>query len=242
MTDQLKELNKYMLYPKNMVSYLKTIIDQKSNNYQKEPMKRCIRYNKNYFVPAHNDKLFWIFYVIKYGFDSYELLGSGIFQEEKNLKLELITHVKAKTKMLKDTYKFKRLDVCESELLNDDKISFKTFHVLCTIHNIDIIFINDRIYSKLYVDNEEENENYTVIHKIGDDYVYEINPREEIITNYMDTKYEVKNYEKPIKSIGSYKLQDLKDIGIEIKLSQNDLNLKKAELYSKICETLNIEI
>jgi hypothetical protein len=243
MTDQiLNELNKYMLHPKNMLSNLKCIVNQRNINYKEPEPKRCIRYNKNFFVPGHTDKLFWIFYVLKYGFDNYELLGSSIFQEEKKLKLELIQHLKAKLKMLKDTYKFKRLDICESELLNDDKISFKTFHALCMIHGINILYINDKLYCKLYTDEDDDIENNKVIHKIGDEYVYEVNPREELVLNYMETKYEIKNYEKPIKSISSYKLQDLKEIGKIVKLSDTDLNLKKAEIYKKICETLNIEI
>ena len=238
---ELTNLNKYMLHPKSMVSYLKNIVKQKNTNYKEPVPKRCIRYNKNYFVPGHTDKLFWIFYVLKYGFEKYELLGSSIFQEEKSFKLELIQHLTAKNRMLRDTYKFKRLDVCESELLNDEKISFKTFHVLCMIHGINIIYINDKLYCKLYVDDEEEDDNNTVIHKIGDEFVYEINPREEIVLNYMETKYEIKNYEKPIKSIGSYKLPELKEIAAIIKLPPSDLTLKKASLYDKICEVLNIK-
>ena len=243
MTDQiLNELNKYMLHPKNMLSNLKCIVNQRNINYKEPEPKRCIRYNKNFFVPGHTDKLFWIFYVLKYGFDKYELLGSSIFQEEKNLKLELIQHVKAKDRMLKDVYKFKRLDICESDLLNEDKISFKTFHVLCIIHGLSILYINDKLYCKLYVDDEEEiNEDNIVVQKIGEEYVYEVNPRQEIVLNYMETKYEIKNYEKPIKSVSSYKLPELKDIGRIIKLSDIDLNLKKVDLYKKICEVLNIE-
>ena len=62
-----------------------------------------------------------------------------------------------------------------------------------------------------------------------------------LVLNYMETKYEIKNYEKPIKSVSSYKLPELKDIGRIIKLSDIDLNLKKVDLYKKICEVLNIE-
>ena len=239
---ELNELNKYMLYPKNMVYCLKEIVEQRTNEkYEKKEKKRCIRYNKNFFVPGHIDKLFWIFYILKFGFEKYELLGSSVFQEEKSIKLEFIQHVKAKTKMLKEIYSFKRLDVCESELLNEEKISLKTFHVLCMIHNINILYINDKMYCKLYL-YDDDGEDAFVIQKIGDDYVYEVDPRKEIVTNYMETKFEIKNYEKPIKSVSSYKLQELKEMAEEIKLPSSDLQLKKIELYNKICQTLNIEL
>ena len=91
---ELNELNKYMLYPKNMVYCLKEIVEQRTNEkYEKKEKKRCIRYNKNFFVPGHIDKLFWIFYILKFGFEKYELLGNSVFQEEKSIKLELIQHV-----------------------------------------------------------------------------------------------------------------------------------------------------
>ena len=240
--DELNELNNYMLYPKNMIYFLKEIVeDQRNSEKVIKDKKRCIRYNKNFYVPGHKDKLFWIFYILKFGFEKYELLGSSVFQEEKSIKLELIQHVKAKTKMLKEIYNFKRLDVCESELLNEEMISLKTFHVLCIIHNINILYINDKMYCKLYL-YDDDGEDAFIIQKIGDDYVYEVDPRKEIVTNYMETKFEINNYDKPIKSVSSYKLQELKDIAEEIKLPSSDLQLKKVELYNKICETLNIEL
>jgi len=59
---ELNEINKYMLYPKNMIYYLKEIVeDQRNNEKILKDKKRCIRYNKNFYVPGHKDKLFWIF-------------------------------------------------------------------------------------------------------------------------------------------------------------------------------------
>ena len=243
MTDKiLNEINNFMMYPKNLVNYKRDIIITKKEKKVCEK-KRVVKYNKNFFVPGHVDKLFWIFYILKYGFEKYELMGNNIFEEEKKLKIEFIQDIKIKTKLLKDTYKFKRIDVCESELLNDEKISFKTFHALCMIHLINILYINDRTYCKLslYLEDSDDLDNYSIIHKIGEDYVYEYMPRPEILNNYIENKYEITNYEKPIKSVGSYKLPELKEIAINMKLPSTVQNMKKNDIYEKICEFLRIE-
>lgn len=239
----LNKLESFMLTPKNLVQYTRSKLKVKYTDKDKDVKKRVIRYNKNYFVPAHSDKLFWIFFIMKYGFEEYELLGSNIFEKEKSHKIELIQHLKAKNKMLRDTYKFKRLDICESDLLNEEKITFKTFHALCMIHSLNILYINNRTYCKLLCDNDEDDiDSLNIIHKVGDDYMFEYMPRIEVTTNYIHSKYEIENYEKPIKSIGSYKLNDLKNMAISMKFPNNVLEMKKAEIYEKICEYLNIEI
>lgn len=239
----INNLQSFMLTPKNLVNYTRNKLKVTALENDKDTLKRVVRYNKNYFVPAHNDKLFWIFFIMKNGFEEYELLGNNIFEKEKTYKIELIEHVKSKNKMLRDTYKFKRLDICESDLLNEEKISFKTFHALCMIHCLNILYINNRTYCKLLCDSDDfDIENLNIIHKVGDDYMFEYMPRIEITTNYIQNKYEIENYEKPIKSIGSYKLNDLKNMAIAMKFPSKVIDMKKAEIYEKICEYLNIEI
>ena len=68
--------------------------------------------------------------------------------------------------------------------------------------------------------------------KIGDDYVYEVDPRKEIVTNYMETKFEIKNYEKPIKSVSSYKLQELKELYDSGALSKDQFEKAKKKLLN----------
>ena len=235
----IKNMSKFMLTPKNMVNF--TRYKFKREEKIEINKTKVVRYNKNFFVPGHKDKLFWIFYILQNGFENYELIGNNIFQVEKEEKLNLISVFNAKLKLLKEVYKFKRLDVCESELLNEEKISLKTFHALCVIYNFNVLFIKERTYCKLSIfGDEEEIDNYFIIHQIGDDYVYEFKPRIEILNSYLENKFEISNYEKPIKSIGSYKLSDLKDMAGLMKFNTPVMNLKKQELYDKICEYLNL--
>jgi len=196
------------------------------------------KFHRNVFVPKTGDTLFWLFYILQNGLDVYELLGDNIFLTEKNEKIKNIETIKKNKAKLKD-YGIKKHSTCENDLLNEPTISLKTFHVLCICHDIDFLFLKNRVYYLHVCDEEQfrdEQKVCAVIHEM-DDGVYgcEFTTHVDIFNNYMDTRMKMESYEKPIKSVASYTIAQLRELCNILKINTNredGTSKTKSILYS----------
>lgn len=256
--DILESMHQYMLSPKNMMN----ISNNLKNNFstpkpiEKKKAKVSNSMRQKMFIPGKKDTLFWIFYILKHGFDDYNLIGSNEYVYEKEVKVKYIDKIRENKKVLRQ-HGFNKLSECENELINEDFITLKTFQVLCVLEKIPYCFITANIiysdeFTDLDVDGEEtpsvvedieKYKNINVIHKTNSNhYALEIDGYTMII-NYKKNRYKIENLEKPIKSIGNYKVDDLKQIMKHFKLPVADeqgKNLTKQKIYEIIYYILQI--
>jgi len=117
-----------------------------------------------------------------------------------------------------DLMKFKNKDKIMENLMYEKKINMKTFNALCMYYKINVLFVKDNIFFKMYYSE-------------GSIYTMDENYR---FVETIDTtdKYEILNIDKPFKSISSYKLEELRDISRILHLPCE--NLKKQLLYDSI--------
>ena len=225
-----------MLTGKMMTNALK--YSNFGNTYSK-PKKETINSNKSVsptaslFTPSERDGLFWCFFVIKNGFAAYEFPETTSFINEKNIKIQLIEQLREKKQLLK-TKKIKNIkEDVEDDRANQQKISVKTFIALCISENINILFIHKRKYFEMICD---ENSRYHVVHKHDnpEKYCYEIETSPEQIEKYKKEFFEMESFEKPLKAISNYKVNELlgfaKKLGLEEK-HENIHKKNKKELY-----------
>jgi len=177
------------------------------------------------FIPYEKDKLFWCFYIFKHGLGDYEIMENKNIVKEKEEKIKYIEKIR-KNKSLLKSHKIKLLPNIESNLLNDDVITLKTFHVLCILENINYLLIDKHFYYEKRVD--EDTPVFT-LHKNKDIYSYEINK----INDYKTTKYPKIEVDKSFQCISSYTLKDLKEIYTKLNIEVNPL-WKKKELYENL--------
>ena len=55
--------------------------------------------------------------------------------------------------------KFNKLNDIENELINDERISLKTFHILCVIENLEFVYLDKNIlfsYPEISIEDVEE--------------------------------------------------------------------------------------
>lgn len=301
----LNELRDYMFTSKLLRDKTRNI---NNNIIVKESKKKTYKYHRSLFVPDKGDTLFWIFYSIVNGIDMYELIGNNYFITEKNEKIKYIDIIKQNKDKIRE-YKIKKISSCEDDLINNECISLKTFHMLCICHDIDFMFIKNRTYyiHKMdieeeienkyvnnsiinnYIDNEpydnvdnddsdDDNEEYKkyqkidwdkenclldvnnkiinekreqvimkniyVIHQLeNNNYGCEFKIYKEVFENYKQTRLKIMNYDKPIKSMTSYSLNELKDIcnTLHIKIERNQgKNKTKTELYTDIISYIDV--
>ncbi len=223
MNIDIEEYNNHMFTTSNLLKYCKHIIKEDKNIIlvaEKEKIKEKHRINNiqnKFYNPNQKDSLFWCFYILKYGYFNYEMEINGqyfsIEKKEKIKYVELLRNNKDKLKI----HKIKPYSEIEDDLVNKDKISIKTFFALCIIENINSIIIdNHKIYEIICSDDKI---NVLIKDKLTNEYSIEIDASNEIIHNYRLTYYIMPTFDASLKSISSYKLDELIDLCIKLGIS-----------------------
>ena len=257
----------YILNDKNMENYLKydfknknsnipTNIVMDTNNYIYNKNNSCkmksqplannlveqnINITNDFFMPKEQDTLFWTYYIISFGLTSYEMLNIRNSLMAKQIKIDLVQKLRINKPILKIN-KYDTLINMENNLVNEQMIDMKTVMSLLAIDNINVIYVKGKTYYELLFN--EENPVYIIREKeIGTKYMkkygFEIgntNNIEQIKT----TLYKIDKLDKPIKSLSTYKVQELLDICeklcIETKQTGKNKHKTKNELYEAIMQ------
>jgi hypothetical protein len=140
-----------------------------------------------------------------------------------------------------------------SDILSNEKINFKNAILYCLFYKINIVFINHekRIYftihssdsndtMNLYIEFSLKSQPQSSSNKIKD-YKYLILTDEDKIKQ-TKSYYNIENVSKPLLSISSYKVEQLKEIAsclnLTIENSDQSTKIKKNDLYTLIDEHL----
>jgi hypothetical protein len=192
------------------------------------------KYEKqNMYKPKQKDSLFWCFYILKNGFSNYEMeINNQYFVVEKNEKFKYIDLLRKNKDILK-LHKIKPLTQLEDDLANKDRISPKTFFALCALENINVLLVDKRkVYELLCVDIDSLHP-INVVHRNNEKHEHsiELDATKEIIDKYRETYYKLNSFDSTLKSMSSYKLEELidlcKKLNINIEKNNNDSSKKK---------------
>lgn len=195
----------------------------KDKEKDKENLKE--KSKDNIYKPFQTDSLFWCFYILKYGLSKYEMeVGNQHFPIEKAEKFKYIELLRTKKDILKIN-KIKPLSDLENDLANNPRISIKTFFALCIIEKINILLVDKR---KIYESITNDETKVNVIHRNGVSFEHsiEFNVPDDKLANFRDTYYKVQGFDSGLKSMTSYKVDELlelcKKFDIDVTVSNND--------------------
>jgi hypothetical protein len=228
-------LQDYMLDETNIKKALEmkmTKIDTAFNEKKQDKYKE-LKPKNGIFIPKEKDTLFWCFFIMKHGDVKYELLDHKNIITEKKNKIEYVEKIR-KEKQIVKTYKFATLTHIENNLANEYHLDIKTFLTLCAIENLNILFVKNKTYFELLMN--DSNELHIVYLLQNNKYGYEINPINA--TQIKNTLYKLDNIDKPIKSMTGYKLSELIEIcqklAIDTVNKETNKNKCKKDLYESI--------
>ena len=239
----VNKLKNYMLTEERIDHYLSYSIHNKINKKEENEFKEQVKKVKEkitvekkitnpFFIPRQKDSLFWCFYAIVNGIEKYENLHVINVVIEKTLKIEYVEKLRLKKELLK-IHKCGSLLHLENSLVNEQKIDMKTFIALCVLENINVLYINNKIYFELQMNSQS-------IEK----YKYAVEENSFKANDYKNSLYQVTNLDKPIKAISSYKSEELVEIasklGLETKKADGKPMLKK-DIYEKIIQKLSLK-
>ena len=159
----------------------------------------------------------------------------------KQIKINYIDKIRKNKPILK-IYKFDTITNIEANLSNENVINIRTVMSLCAIYKINVIFIKKNTYYELLMNDTEliyfirETEYKS---KYCNKYGFEIGDKNKL-ENIKQTMYRVEVLGKPIKSLSSYKVQDLIDIcsklAIEVINKDTGKTKSKNDLYESIIQ------
>jgi hypothetical protein len=222
----LKNINKYTRF--NIIETKKKIDNKPKNIINKN----------NIFYPTEDDSLFWCFYICKHSLDNYinfiEKMNTNKFVYEKKEKINIIEECR-NNKVVFKNLKISRNTV-EDDLLNEKKISIKTFQVLCHLYDINVYMIDNKKYFPI-ITNETKPIHLIEIKK-ENKQIYGVieNLSQEKIKYYQEYYWKLENLDKPLKAISNYKSADLKDICSKMNITCEKLT--KPQMYELILNNL----
>jgi len=233
--DVINQLQYYMLDEK----LIKKSLDNRLENNLTKPIKifeKNIKERMNIFSPKQKDTLFWCFYILKYGEQTYEMLENINIVIEKRLKIDYVEKIR-KEKQIVKSYKFDTLTHLENQLANEEKIDLNTFFTLCVIENINVLYVCKKTYFELLMNDDKVH----IIHRLDNYSKYGYEGIEQTkIELYRSTLFKVDCVEKPVKSISSYKVSELVEfctkLGIEICVKDTNKNKSKKDLYESLIQ------
>ena len=233
--DVINQLQYYML-DEQLIK--KSLDNRLENNLTKhiKIFEKNIKERMNMFSPKQKDTLFWCFYILKYGEQTYEMLENINIVLEKRLKIDYVEKIR-KEKQIVKSYKFATLTHLENQLANEEKIDLNTFFTLCVIENINVLYVCKKTYFELLMNDDKVH----IIHRLDNYSKYGYEGIEQTkIELYRSTLFKVDCVEKPVKSISSYKVSELVEfctkLGIEICVKDTSKNKSKKDLYESLIQ------
>lgn len=189
-----------------------------------------IREYSNFFMKRTFDLPKYKQKKIKKKEEPYDYLFYEIYRKINNLDYISFTtynEKQVKTKLAEEInkLKIKKKDFIMDNLLYDFNIHLITLNAICMHYKINLIFVKDQIYIKMF-----HNEDGPII--VMDNNFKFLDYTESIY----DTHYEIINLEKPMNCMSYYKVDEL--IQIAIKLHLNYDKIKKQILYDSIYNNL----
>ena len=217
-------------YEKNYEKNYDKIINDESNK------------TEEIFFPLEKDNLFWCFYIMKNGKASYEMNDFKNLIVEKKIKIEYVEKLRKEKQLLK-TYKFATLTHIENQLANEQRIDMNTFLTLCVLENLNVFYISKNTYHEILMNDTSVihliKKGFSNSNKYVANFGYKIENKEsEEITKYKNEFYQIDNIDKPIKSISSYKVQELIDFCSKLSIQTVNNETKKQKNKNDLYESL----
>ena len=170
------------------------------------------------FTPRQKDTLFWCFYKMIHD----ELPENINIAMEKTLKIKYVEEMRKHKELIKK-YKFASISSIENQLANEDIIDITAFFVLSLIHKFNVVYVKNKTYFELIVNENEDSPIYVIYFLEQSQYGYSTTKDK---TTY-NLFYKIDNLNKPIKAVSSYKVSELIEICEKLSISMDTLKNKK---------------
>ena len=236
----LSNLNKFMYSTqrKKLLHKQPNIFELKTSEKEVIPDNDS-KNNINCYRPTQINSLFWCVFIAVHGYEEYIKVNHNYGAKELEIKQEISTALNTNKHLFKDSnYKLSQIKI--KEIISDFLTTVKETNMNClialTIHfqiNLFIVHPNSQFMIKLGNHSSNESPTYVIFKDTYDKYSIQLDALTEVDIENLYTKYfYIENYLKPIKSIATYKVDELIIIAKKINIYDNKQKYKKQELYN----------
>jgi hypothetical protein len=187
----------------------------------------------NYQTANTYNSLFWTFYALIKNEHELSMQETHKFKMKNDFALKFIEELKSNKPFIKQN-KLKFHDI-ESSILYDKDISLMTLKALILFNKMNIIYIWN---NKYYIFESNDDDAFQVIERHREKYSFDRDiPKEEILQGKAKNKFMMEDVRTQLKSMSSYKLEELQSIasmfGIPLENSHKKKKTKQL-LYEEI--------
>jgi hypothetical protein len=205
--------------------------------------KECV------FTKNVQDGLFWSIYILQYGYNEYDRnkYNYGKIEVQEKEKIAEYLHTNGSQKISKQTnYKITRGFCCEieSDLITKPKMTFSALIGMCAYYkcNIFIVDLTKNIYYSFSCEDDNKTLETYVLYKNplytgkykSNEYFIDIDHKLYSLLEIKERFFKIENFQKPMKSITSYKKIELEYIATKISIVNDKEKMDKTQLYEKI--------
>ncbi len=216
-----------------------TIVKPQQSNvniqFSYENEARPTEIKDSYFKPKQKDTLFWCLYILKYGFSNYNTL-SNYGNTQLDEKSKCISYIDNNVPTIKScNFRITNVNLQEikSDLLTEHVYtSFNVLSAFVCHFNFNIYIIHDSKKMFLKFTNDINTTNHILLKDNKSFKIMHTNVPTHELDSHFKNMYCLDHFNKPIKGIGSFKVDDI--INIATKLGIDTANKKKSELYNDI--------
>lgn len=232
-----------------------TMSFQEKAKEQKQPYDKLVE--SALFKPYQKDSLFWCFYILSNGIAAYETIGTNHFLIEKNEKIKLVELLRSKKHILKQ-HKLSSLSTIEHDLTNNVTITVPTFAAICIANEINVLYVNETNNTYFEITNneiekeekeekhgketEKNNNTNNVLYKTASSmrFACACGILSSRLCNVYENYYKLFTIEKPLRPISSFKISELLELGVKMKVMDASSGVKpaKKDLYEALVTKL----
>lgn len=241
--EKIDDLNEFMLSKQNSTINMicfennQDIFSSIPLNTNKENLTPPILY------PKHKNSLFWCIFIAINGYNEYLMIGNKFANKEFEEQQRIMQYIKEnghEMKSLKMKITNSLLQQIMSELLVENTSNLLLVNAYSVYYKSTIYVLNQNNHTYVIFGNKNDEYSNTIIIQYNNKK-YGLN--NDIQINNIDNEYLfLENFEKPLKSISNYKLDDLKQLCIKFnnfnknKYDFDINNKKKQDFYDLLCQ------
>jgi len=192
------------------------------------------------FSPNKTDTLFWCIYTIFHGESAYHMIGNRFRNTEIEEKQRVMEHIKKNADIFRGSVQHTKITkVAVQEILSDlmlnKKTSWQTFAALCYYYKINAIITYNKTYYECISTQGYPIYQFT---RTPDGHIsVDTDPLTQETIDAIRQSHIILEYTKTIKSIGTYKVQDLLSMANVLDIVEPvNAKWKKADWYQAIAD------
>ncbi len=234
--------NGYNTLPKKLMEYDKINTKPTETSSSTTTLKNNTDGCDNKFtitIPHEKDSLFWSFYNLVYGTTSkaYEFIQNTC-ETERDTRFQFIDVIRSNKDIIKPL-KLSRTSI-EENIAHDKHLNIRS--VIALTHSLkcmNIVYVSGRTFHEVMLDDSLPC-HLIQKHIDKEKYGYCMNITMEQVKEVRESLWYMENMDKPMKSISSYKADDLRCICTQLQLEfKDDEKCTKPVMYERIMQYLS---